>query len=288
MEKKKLNKKLLILLLFVAFFIIIYLSVHLLPKAIFITDNQYYEDVIEKQKNRLQFEALKNGMFLEIKKVSLIGDSFNLLNNDKSSILILSPLVSYTYKNTLEKVDNIYVSIGVNVIDNNSKVAILDKKNAGWIKLANQLKKSNEPIYIISDSSWPFSDERATVFVKEFGEIGITHIELDGSELKQYALTLINKIKKEGIHEVVFTGSSLISYFMDEDDTLYYCVPSSLYSSVNYAQLDKVVYDDLTPIINSLKIDKKTIVISQGVWDFQEGLKNSLKQLLKFFQSKIY
>ncbi|MBK5200858.1 MAG: hypothetical protein JJE21_04905 [Spirochaetaceae bacterium] len=260
----------------------------MLPKVIIITDTQYYVNMIENQKTKLKFEAFKNGRFLEIKEVSLINDSLIPIIDNKTSTLILSPLVSYNYKNVKEKVDNPYVSIGVMVQDNNSKVAIIDKSYNGWIDLAHKLKESNNPIYLISDSSWPFSDERATAFINEFGTNGLTHIELDGSELKQYSLTLIDKIKKEGIHEVVFTGSSLISYFMDEDDTLNYCVPSSLYSSVNYAQLDKVVYDDLTPIFDSLNTDKNTIIISQGVWDFQEGLKNSLKQLLKSIQSNIY
>lgn len=290
MKKKKINKKILILLPFVAAFLISYLFLQNLNQIIFVSDSEYYENVIKRQSTNLKLSALKNGMILKIEIVSMENNSINnvIESDDKDSTFIFSPIISYKYKSRVDKLEKDYVSIGINIDDDISKVALLDNSNNGWISLARELKKTDNKLYIISDSSWPGSEERASAFISEFGQSGLTHIKLNGGELKQYALTLIDEIKKEGISNVVFTGSSFILYFIENDDSLLYSVPSSLASLVSYTQLNKVVFEDLTPIIESLNKNDKTILISQGVWDFQEGLKNSLKQLLHSLQSKIY
>ncbi len=290
MEKKKINKKILILLLFVAITLIFSFFIQLLPNVIFLTDNQYYENVIEKQKFNLSVESLKKGKHLKIKKIEYLDDSIMSYIYDNNATLIFSPLVSYKIMNDgiFSEIENPYITIGVDTNKENSRVAIVDKEYKGWGKLASQLKRSNQPVYLISDSSWPQSLERAKYFRDEFGESGLTYIEANGEELKQYSLQLIDKIKKEGIHEVVFTGSSLFSYFSSEDDTLSYSLPSSLSTSIDYNQINKVVYDDLSLIIKSLDTNDRTIILSQDVWDFQEGLKNFLLQRLKSLESKIY
>lgn len=288
MERRKINKNLLILLLVVAIFIIIYFYSKSMEPVIFVTDTQYYETTVKKQKFKLEYLALKNKEKLEFKFVEVLQKPIQTLIDDDSALVIMSPLVAYSYKEGTSVIDNEIISIGYESNNKNVINALLDENNDGWIAVANKLKKQNLPLYIISDKSWPLSEKRAEDFITEYGNAGLTHIDLDGDELKQFALSKIKKIKSEGINKIVFTGSTLLSEFVASDDTFLYTIPENLDETVKRNQIDNIVYTDLSPLFDEQQRESGQISLNQGVWDYQAGLKNSLIQFWKALESKLY
>lgn len=289
MKRKKINKFLLILLSFVAILSIFYFYYKSLNPVFFVTDEQYYTTTIKKQQYDLKFLAFKNHEKLVIKQVEILDSPLQkIIGNDQNSLIIMSPLVSYFYVKSDRNIDNPYILIGYDAKDDNGLKAELDSSNNGWIKCAYQLKEKGYPLYLISDKSWPLSAERASVFSSIYGQEGITKIELNGDEMKQYALSLIMKIKEEGINNIVFTGSSLIGDFVSNDETLEYSVSEGLSSVVNYNQLNKVIYTDLSSLFDKEQREMKSIILDQDVWDFQVGLNNYLKQSWQFLVSKCF
>lgn len=289
MKRKKIDKKILILLLLVAILSIFYFYNRSLKPVFFVTDKQYYSTTVKKQEWNLKYLAFKNKERLEIKEVEMINSPLEkILKGDSSSLVIMSPLVSYSYNKGTSSIENPYILIGYDTKEKNGIIAKIDDGYDGWIECAIQLKGNGFPLYLISDKSWPLSTERASVFSKAYGTKGITTVELDGDELKQYALALIEKIKEEGINNIVITGSTIIGDFVNNDETLEYSIPSSLDGVVNYNQINKVVYPNLSPLFDNTQREERLIILHQGVWDFQAGLKNYLIQSWKFLVSKCF
>jgi hypothetical protein len=288
MKRKKINKNLLILLLLVAILSIFYFYNRSLKPVFFVTDKQYYSTTVKKQERNLKYLALKNKERLEIVEVERLNSPLSKILEDDASLVIMSPLVSYCYNKGSSKIENPYISIGYDTKDTNGFKATVDENNDGWVECAIQLKEKGFPLYLISDKSWPLSLQRAKVFFEAYGPEGITVEELDGDEMKQYALSLIEKIKEEGINTVVFTGSSFIGDFVNNDKTLGYVIPASLDEVVTYSQINKVVYTNLSPLFDNAQREGNAIILHQGVWDFQEGLKNYLIQSWKFLVSKCF
>jgi hypothetical protein len=260
-----------------------------LDTVFFVTDEQYYTTTIKKQQNDLKFLAFKNHEKLVIKRVEVLDSPLEkTIENNQTSLIIMSPLVSYFYVKSKRNIENPYILIGTDIKDENGLKAEIASSNNGWIKCAKQLKEKGYPLYLISDKSWPLSTERAKVFSSAYGDEGITVVELNGDEMKQYALSLIMKMKKEGINNIVFTGSSLIGDFVSNDETLEYSVSEGLSSVVNYNQLNKVIYTDLSSLFNKEQRETKSIILVQDVWDFQAGLNNYLKQSWQFLVSKCF
>lgn len=289
MKRKKIDKNLLSLLLFVAILSIFYFYYRSFKPVFFVTDKQYYSTTVKKQETSLKFLAFKNKEKLKIIEVDILNAPLQkVLKDDITSLVIMSPLVSYCYYKGSYSIENPYISIGSDAKDKNGYKAIIDDSNDGWIECALQLKEKGFPLYLISDESWPNSQERAKVFLDTFGKEGITSVELVGDEMKQYVLTLLEKIKSEGISNIVFTGSSVIGEFVNNDDSLEYSIPASFNNVVAYRQIDKVVYTNLSLLFDTTQREGKMIILNQGVWDFQEGLKNYLIQSWKFLVSKCF
>lgn len=286
MKMKNINKNLLILLLIGAITLTFYFYNKTLEPVFLITDTQYYLNVVKRQKKSLKFSAFKNHQKLVFKEIDSLNESISDLIVDDTSLVIMSPLVAFFYLQSSESLENPYISIGCQPKDDNGVFASIDIES-GWAECADDLRDKNFPLYLISDKSWSLSMERASAFSKAYGDGSITTINLNGDEMKQYALSLIDKIKKEGINNVVITGTSLIGEFVDNDSTLEYSIPESLVGVVPYNQINKVVYTDLSSLLIKGALPSE-ITLKQNVWDFQRGLKNYLIQFWRFLESKLF
>lgn len=254
----------------------------------FVSDSFYYESIIKNQKYKLKYKSLINNS-----KIVYIIDSNNdgsWINYDykKNSIIVLSPYISMLmeYENDISFDNNFLVSI-----DNELKKANLNVKVdyiSGFEKLADKLKNKGKNIYLISSKDWPTSISKANAFESRFSNSGLTKIELKGNELEQSAYDIIDKINKEESVEIVSTGNTLMSYFINVENNIVYNLEA--YQSVGFDKnlLHYVIYEDLSLLFEKDIINKEDIVLSTKLKDHQEGLINFFLHFLRDLQSIIF
>lgn len=284
MRKNKINKKILILLFFAT--IICTFSMYLLfaKPVYFVSDSSYLETTVSLQKNNLYWQAVKKFKKLKIIESEYLDTNFIQKINDKDALVIFSPLLSYFVEDRDIKIENPFVSI--NVYNSKGETALSDSSNEGWKQVAKIYEKNRIQTYLISDKDWPSSQVKAQVIKDNLDSSLYNEIELNGDELNQYAVSLINKLKKENIYNIICTGSNLIDELNSIDSGIYFSLPSDLYLSVDRERVDYLVSDNLLPLISAKGEVNTSITLKQKVYDLQGGLRNFFQLLWLNIRSK--
>ncbi len=246
-----------------------------------VSDSIYFDTVIAYQKNKLKYEALINNK----KIIFVVDQDFNgewrNFDYEKDSTIIISPYISMLMDYDKDIIfDNKLISIDYELERANLNVSV--DYLSGYEKLAQLLKDERKNVYLISSKAWPTSVSKALIFENIFSNEGLTKIVLEGNELQQKAIDIVEKINLEKNVEVVSTGDDLVAYFSNKENNIIYNLEAYQSNIVDINSLHYVIYEDLTQLINLENNNKKTILPTK-LKDHQAGFVNFFLHLMRDF-----